>query len=232
MYNGGFGAYPQDDMGVNSYFGESDTNFFGDTSNDSFFGEGAGFDNGFNNCEMITEAMGFSTDGMEFFTESKGVPGYTSDGIPITQYPDTTKNIGERKKPDKSQHAEPKKQRSASGQWWTQHDIPEPTQPAGKSKGHNSYDTNDEAVDKNIDDAWDKYPDRDSFMKARAARVASVRKYRDDQDEKSRSGNNAHVRQHESNANAARGWMSTGSYMSDDTIKKSKEAASRNFKKD
>jgi hypothetical protein len=44
MYNG-FGAYPADDMdmGVNSYFGESDTNFFGDTSNDSFFGEGAGF---------------------------------------------------------------------------------------------------------------------------------------------------------------------------------------------
>jgi hypothetical protein len=59
-----------------------------------------------------------------------------------------------------------------------------------------------------------------------------VRKYRNDQDEKSRSGNDAHVRQHEQNTDVARGWLSTGSYMSDDAIKKSKEAASRNFKKD
>lgn len=69
MYNGSFGAYPQDDMGADSYFGESDTDFFGDTSNDSFFGEGAGFDNGFNNCEMITEAMGFSTTDSDIITE-------------------------------------------------------------------------------------------------------------------------------------------------------------------
>ena len=61
MYNG-FGAYPSDDMGmgVNSYFGESDANFFGDTSDQSFFGEGSGFnaDDTFdtNDFSMFNEA--------------------------------------------------------------------------------------------------------------------------------------------------------------------------------
>ena len=72
MYNGGFGAYPQDDMGVNSYFGESDTNFFGDTSNDSFFGEGCGF-TGIGNGEFFNESVGFSTDGSEVISESYGM---------------------------------------------------------------------------------------------------------------------------------------------------------------
>lgn len=71
MYNSGFGAYPQDDMdmGVNSYFGESDTNFFGDTSNDSFFGEGCGV-TGFGNGEFFNESVGFSTDGSEVVSEA------------------------------------------------------------------------------------------------------------------------------------------------------------------
>jgi hypothetical protein len=71
MYNNGFGAYPQDDMGVNSYFGESDTNFFGDTSNDSFFGEGCGF-TGVGNGEFFNESVGFSTEGSEVISESYG----------------------------------------------------------------------------------------------------------------------------------------------------------------
>ena len=76
MYNGGFGAYPSDDMGmgVNSYFGESDTNFFGDTSNDSFFSEGAGFafdsDNSF-----FGESVDMNTFGSDFFSEgASGTP--------------------------------------------------------------------------------------------------------------------------------------------------------------
>ena len=68
MYNG-FGTYPQDDMGVNSYFGESDTNFFGDTSNDSFFGEGCGF-TGVGNGEFFNESVGFSADGSEVISEA------------------------------------------------------------------------------------------------------------------------------------------------------------------
>lgn len=74
MYNSGFGAYPQDDMnmGVNSYFSESDTNFFGDTSNDSFFGEGCGV-TGFGNGEFFNESVGFSTDGSEVVSEAYGM---------------------------------------------------------------------------------------------------------------------------------------------------------------
>lgn len=72
MYNSGFGAYPQDDTGVNSYFGESDTNFFGDTSNDSFFGEGCGV-TGFGNGEFFNESVGFSTDGSEVISEAYGM---------------------------------------------------------------------------------------------------------------------------------------------------------------
>lgn len=75
MYNGGFGAYPQDDMGVNSYFGESDTNFFGDTSNDSFFGEGAGF--------AFDSSDSFFGESAEYFYESddnKKDGSYKNDG--------------------------------------------------------------------------------------------------------------------------------------------------------
>lgn len=63
MYNG-FGAYPSDDMdmGVNSYFGESDTNFFGDTSNDSFFGEGVEF--------IFDSSDSFFGESAECFVES------------------------------------------------------------------------------------------------------------------------------------------------------------------
>jgi hypothetical protein len=77
MYNG-FGAYPADDMdmGINSYFGESDTNFVGDTSNDSFFGEGCDF-TGFGNGEFFNESAGFATDGSEVISENAG---FSTDG--------------------------------------------------------------------------------------------------------------------------------------------------------
>jgi hypothetical protein len=71
MYNGGFGAYPTDDMdmGVNSYFGESDTNFFGDTSDQSFFAEGStmSFDS---SDSFFNESYGTDTFGSDFFFES------------------------------------------------------------------------------------------------------------------------------------------------------------------
>ena len=70
MYNGGFGAYPQDDMGVNTYFGESDTNFFGDTSNDSFFSEGAGFALD-SSDSFFGESAGMDSFDSDFFFESE-----------------------------------------------------------------------------------------------------------------------------------------------------------------
>ena len=57
MYATGFGAYPADNMNdtVNSYFNESDTNFFADNSNDSFF------------CDSFSDD---SSSMGEFFTEA------------------------------------------------------------------------------------------------------------------------------------------------------------------
>jgi hypothetical protein len=104
MYNG-FGAYPADDMdmGVNSYFGESDTNFFGDTSNDSFFGEGCDF-TGFGNGEFFNESAGFTTDGSEVISENAGFStdgsnffveggGFLGDAEPVPRGPKTTTEI-------------------------------------------------------------------------------------------------------------------------------------------
>lgn len=70
MYDNRFGMYPSDDMNdnINSYFGESDTNFFADNSNEQVFGEG--FSSGFGDCEMITEAMGFSTTDSDIIMET------------------------------------------------------------------------------------------------------------------------------------------------------------------
>jgi hypothetical protein len=80
MYNNGFGCYPQDNMddGINSYFGESDTNFFGDTSNDSFYGEGCGVA-GLEDSSLFSESMGFSeVCGSQVINESYGTDyGYT-----------------------------------------------------------------------------------------------------------------------------------------------------------
>lgn len=52
-----------------SYFGESDSNFFGDTSDDMIFGEGYG-EQGVNGAQFFSEAAGFSSDGGEFISEA------------------------------------------------------------------------------------------------------------------------------------------------------------------
>lgn len=80
MYNNGFGCYRKDNMddGINSYFGESDINFFGDTSNDSFYGEGCGVA-GIEDSSLFSESMGFSeVCGSQVINESYGTGyGYT-----------------------------------------------------------------------------------------------------------------------------------------------------------
>lgn len=57
MYDNRFGMYPSDDMNdnINSYFGESDTNFFADNSNEQIFGEGFMFD-GYDDFGFFMEA--------------------------------------------------------------------------------------------------------------------------------------------------------------------------------
>ena len=103
MYNSGFGAYPQDDMnmGVNSYFGESDTNFFGDTSNDSFFGEGCGV-TGFGNGEFFNESVGFSTDDSDFFTETSSDI-FTETKVPVRRIVNSSKSSSSKKDTDNSE---------------------------------------------------------------------------------------------------------------------------------
>lgn len=58
-----------EDYGVQSYFGESDSNFFGDTSNDMIFGEGYG-QPVTNGQQFFSEAVGFSSDCGEFISEA------------------------------------------------------------------------------------------------------------------------------------------------------------------
>jgi hypothetical protein len=64
-----------EDYGVQSYFGESDSNFFGDTSNDMIFGEGYG-QPVTNGQQFFSEAVGFSSTGGEFISEAAATGGY------------------------------------------------------------------------------------------------------------------------------------------------------------
>lgn len=57
------------DDGIQSYFGESDSDFFGDTSNDMIFGEGYG-EQAVSGAQFFSEAVGFSSDGGEFISEA------------------------------------------------------------------------------------------------------------------------------------------------------------------
>lgn len=67
--------------GIQSYFGESDSDFFGDTSNDMIFGEGYG-EQAVDGSQFFSEAVGFSSDGGEFINEATA---FDMDGEVFTE---------------------------------------------------------------------------------------------------------------------------------------------------